>query len=314
MANDGDSILENIEQVMFPLFAVTSDAKWHPVGTAFVVATFEDGYALLFTAAHNLKYVMHLDKPYSSEHPTTPIEFLKKKANSNRVLEKTNLYALVKYDEEPFLAALYQAQTLGGSDLGAFMLRLDPRKKKAFKLRFAINSAPVELGKRLTAFGYKKMQFRWVEEPNYDENRFDIEIGYGGPGSKDGRVTQLCPKGIGINKWPGYLTNIPIDSGMSGGPLIDFDGEIPTVRGIIGADISLESNEQSVGSGIQAFASALHPILAMEFPIQVRKDGKIVPTNSILDMAANGIIQDVGEPKKHFKKFKVGENDVVGWI
>src|SRR5437867_3454174 len=67
--------LEQLEQGVLPIFAVAGDARWEPVGTAFVIAVLEPKTALLLTAAHNIRFVMGIDSPHTQHHWTVAPEF-----------------------------------------------------------------------------------------------------------------------------------------------------------------------------------------------------------------------------------------------
>lgn len=119
-----------------------------------------------------------------------------------------------------------------------------------------------------------------------------------------GSVVKKCPTGIGIHKWPGFLVSCPLDSGMSGGPLIDLSGAVPTARGIVGGDVSETAEDGTRGSGIQAFASMLWP--AMLTPTQIAleaEDGTLlVPENArLIDLVRHGLIDDLGRSQEHVR-------------
>ena len=66
---------DELEKDVLPMMAVKSDAHWHPIGTAFVVAVPDSITAFLLTAAHNLHRVLELECGPGLEHPTISPEF-----------------------------------------------------------------------------------------------------------------------------------------------------------------------------------------------------------------------------------------------
>src|SRR5207248_2873515 len=79
---------------------------------------------------------------------------------------------------------------------------------------------------------------------------------------RQGLVVERHLGGLRQFKWPVFQVDTSLDSGMSGGPILELRGNEPIVRGVICGDLTLGDNP-GVGSGAQAFATELWPTLMM---------------------------------------------------
>ena len=157
------------------------------------------------------------------------------------------------------------------------------------------------------------MEARFSSEPNYDLPRFEVTFKKSLQ-RRSGKVLRVCQQGSGIHTWPGFLVDIPLDSGMSGGVIIEAEANTPIVRGVIGGDLSESREDQASGSGAQAFCSMLWPTLATQISMDLQKeDSEPVTISRVLDLVAQGVIDDRGQPLEHFRSQASDSGYVVWW-
>jgi hypothetical protein len=305
---------DHINELVLPLFAVDKEAKWYPVGTGFVVATFGSGYALIFTASHNIHYFTRIDSKDMDAISVIPKPFQAKPKSQE--VKTTDLYALVNGPTVNFMAALIRGWTLLDTDFAVALIQADPKKPEAkFPYKFAINPTPIKTGQEILAVGYPELraQFNHTDE-DYRSQRFTVDVTFR-PDIRKGKVIQSYPEGFGIHRWPGFSVDFPLDSGMSGGPILDLSGDEPTVRGIVGGDMSIDPIDQKKGSAIQAFCSEIWPGIGLETPMSISVKGS-EPQNftMIKDLIKAGIIDDRGDSLKHYEQTPTEDGSLIRWV
>jgi len=288
-----------LEQLVLPLVAVTKDAKWHEVGTAFVIAALDPKRALLLTAAHNLKAVHRLDDP-PRHHFSTPDILLPRPAEWID-LKSTNLYGMLKSSPEMVLVDMAPSWFNWGLDAALLLATIRPELNATFTMHFPLDSRPVTVDTPVMAVGYPGMKA--TSTADYEANEFRAHVNLNLE-CRRGTVVALRPEGDTIHKWPGFLVSFALDSGMSGGPVIDLSGDAPVVRGIVGGDVG-EEEDWRPGSGAHAFVSLLWPAMitkmrATEFTFVRPDQPPLVLTDAtLLDLVRSGIVDDRGRAHEH---------------
>jgi hypothetical protein len=153
------------------------------------------------------------------------------------------------------------------------------------------------------AVGYQRMRMRFTSPPDYENENFRVEGGHLFQ-TLGGRVVSILPQGVRNHRWPGFLVDMPFNSGMSGGPVIDMSG---AVRGIVSADMSEALEDGSRGSGTQAFATMLWLAMVIETQITLcGADGSpLTPENArLLDFVRCGVVDDHGQAHDHVRVHK----------
>jgi len=297
-----------LERVVLPLIAITSDAKWHPIGTAFVVRDF-GSQPLLITATHNLKEVVRLDEPNNdSENIVCPVFRIKP---PDRVgLLKTRYYVMIEGNKGFVLAQIAKSWHLNEFDIAISVAQLEPASGAEFTSRIMLDTTPARVGENVNGIGYIGMSAKNTSD--YERDQFHVLFSKRLEG-RSGKVIDVARQGIGIHKWPGFIVDFPLDSGMSGGPILDTTGEFTVVRGVIGGDVS-EGDNAEKGSGAQAFASMLWPALATAVEIRIQDESKTVLADTIIDLVRHDLIQDRGSSLKCFSRKKVDSGELIGWV
>jgi trypsin-like peptidase len=305
-----------LQEVVLPLVAVTNDAKWHEVGTAFVIAALDSKRALLLTAAHNLKAVHQLDGP-PRHHPATPAVFLPRPQEWIN-LKTTHVYALLKSPSEMLVLEIASSWFNWGLDAALLLATIRPEQDATFAMHFPLDSRPIAVGTPVMAVGYPGMKA--TSTPEYEKNDFRAQIKLNLE-YRRGTVVALRPHGDTIHKWPGFLLSCALDSGMSGGPVIDLSGDVPLVRGIVGGDLSETVGDATRGSGAQAFVSMLWPAMITkmrqtEITVVRPNQASLVLTDaSLLEIVRAGIVDDRGRAHEHARFEELPEGGLRGfWL
>ncbi|GAB5509085.1 MAG: hypothetical protein Rhims3KO_04860 [Hyphomicrobiales bacterium] len=82
----------------------------------------------------------------------------------------------------------------------------------------------------------------------------------------DGTVLDVFEEGEALNRWPCFQVSTPFHSGMSGGAILSIakDGAV-VLCGVISSDASTKEGQEKYGSGENAIASKIYPILGLRF-------------------------------------------------
>lgn len=287
----GDSFPEQLREVVLPLFAVTTDAQWHAIGTAFVVVA-AGLNALLVTAGHNLEHFQRLALPPSRRHPSMPGIFASPEPS---IIEtKAEIYAMLRKRGKIALATYGRAFRIEGIDIALISVSLHEDDDVKFDMSFSIDSSPfMPIGLPLTAFGFRKLEAESWQD--WEKENFEARISEGELVVRTGKVLSNAEAGRG-SRFTGTYVDIPFDSGMSGGPVVEYRGDEPFVRAVITSDLSSDPKDQAAGSGQRAFASSIWMLAGIPVSgINVeRQDGNVETCQRVLDLIANGRIRDVG--------------------
>jgi len=304
-----------LQQVVLPIIAVARDGRWHPIGSAFVIAVDAPKRAFLLTAAHNLRAVLTIDRPHERRHLTMAPDF-RPRAAEWADLAATRVFVGFNRDGHMTLAEMVRGWFAEPLDVALMVVEAPPEINASLEQRLALDSRPVLPGLPVFAAGYHTMTADFAEPPDYEAQRFKVQFKFEIRTTRPGHVTSLCPQGTGIHHSPGFLVDFPFDPGMSGGPVIDLSGTEPLVRGVVGSDLSDGSEQGARGSDSRAFASTLWPAMMtqltetrLEFP-----DGAVLGPNArLIDLVARGFIDDRGQAHDHVRSLQTEEGQRLWW-
>ena len=281
------SLQEQMKRCVLPLAATTGQGEWIGLGTAFVVGVADGKTAFLLTAAHSLHYATTLD-PYLRRSAASPLPGISRAAPPQ--LGTTKVYVILS-GAPP--ARMDMAWWRDDSDIALLSVTLSDDAGTAFDVRLPIDSTPaIPVGTSVSAFGYPSFRSERVEE-DYAEQRFRARVSFDFEG-RAGEVVEHV-EAHGIHSGAGVLISCPLDSGMSGGPVVESrDGRI-VARAVVGSDLA-DGPRLAVGSGARAFAGLLLPSLGIKaayFDVYTEATGSMQdPT--ILDLVRGGVIEDLG--------------------
>lgn len=118
---------------------------------------------------------------------------------------------------------------------------------------------------------------------------------------RHGKIVGVFPSGDPhLRLGPSFQVDVPISSGMSGGPVINktFGDEV-VACGLNTSDESVSTGTGPSGSGLRAIAQMLWPCMGV--PVRnAHLDGD-VRTVRLLELARRGFIDDRGHPWDHIR-------------
>jgi hypothetical protein len=289
-------------EVVLPIVAVERDTSWHAIGTGAIVAA-DEFQAVLLTAAHTLQHVVHIDRPRPRSHPTTPPEFRPPDARTINLVS-TNIYALYDRDGECRVCPITKSWYLSGLDVAFSVVNLDHRDGLTFRHRIAVDFAEPKMGESVSAIAYTGLQA--TADGTLEQPSATVRLQ---PTWRQGQIVNVCPQGSGLCRWPCFETNIPFDSGMSGGPMVQVVGHEVVVRGIVDADLSL-GEDASKGTGLHSIAATLWPSLGTEIAVH---DGEGLKRIQLIDLIRHGKIDDRSNSTAHFSSVTDDEGQHLYW-
>ena len=282
------------KRLILPIVATCTDGHYEPIGSAFVILTAgKDAIAL--SAAHNFHYLAReVDGGHDRCDPTTPPEFRPRVQDIKfRSAEARVIYPDMQGGMHlPYISRAYVDMP---SDIAICILKIPNNfpVDLVFDHRLAINSAPPAVGTPVAAIGYAGMKALSNRMEGAERRVTHTE----NLTRRIGLITDVFLERGPLNHAPCFQCNIPFDSGMSGGPIIDLshDEQISAI-GIISSDSSHDPLSPAIGSGLRAIASTLWPALTTKMQSETL-NGMESPT--LLDFVKLGLLLDRSEPEKH---------------
>jgi hypothetical protein len=279
-----------LRRVVLPILVVERDGTIHPIGTCFVVSPTERE-ALVFTAKHNIDYIMRIDGSREMHAPTTPPEF---RVVRFRQRAWTNLRVFVGYwlpDDTMIPCDLVRAWFIDtGQDIAAALLRIPERYQATFTQRLRINSFGPVPGESVRAAGYRMLA---VDSPVRDEDGVIIAQSLSIPlHIEEAAVTRRNGNGEHhLIRWPCVELGCALDHGMSGGPIFVLQPD-----GVVVACGVVTSGSSFAPEGV---ASLIYPALS----IRLDTDSilGVGNTPSLLDCVRSGLVRDMAEAHKHVR-------------
>lgn len=275
-----------------PIVATFKYPDLEPIGTAFIIYT-EGKKAIALTAAHNFEAIARLDRPYEICHPTMPAEF-RPILRSIDFANATPRVLFPDHNGRICLPRIVRGYVLLPADIAVLTLFIQDTLPAdlVFTEKIDIDSSPPRVGLPIRMAGYCNMS----ANPHQDEiglgtrltTRFD---------PREGKIIEVFRSVGPRNKpWPCFRCDTPIDSGMSGGPILDTSGTHDVAVGVASSDSSLEPS--FAASGADAFASILWPAMTIKLE-QENLAGINGPT--LMDLARHGLITDRGMAHEHIQ-------------
>ena len=279
------------DKVLLSLIVWGPDRRAKLLGTGFIVAPF-GRQALAVSAAHNFDHAARVQTPWSVSHPTTLPEF----TLSNAVpLDCRSLRAVYSADDTVEAAMIRQVSAVPEVDIAIFAIELrDEAVGAPFTHRIDIDSRVPTPGQEIVTLGYRGMEVL-RDEPKEEDTRvlsFRIQ-----PVLRRGVVTRVHPQGDRM-RWPSFETTVPVEAGMSGGPVLWYDpdckaGAPVSACGMISRDFSCDEATMSCQIAGCSTIAMLWPALGL--PLWVRTAPDQVPERLLLhELIRRGIVQDPG--------------------
>jgi hypothetical protein len=284
---------------------IGSDRTPQPVGTASIVATIEQ-QLLILTARHNIDHIKNVDQPYGDRaHPSTP-DIFRAELSKDLFIKNTNCYLVFPSREgnkcSPVRSVAYKPEF----DIALGYCVLPDGIEPPAPL--AIDTNPPQVGMKGLAIGYVDMSAHIIQ---LDERPSDVLWQFEGQFSmSDCEVIGAEPRGSSLCRSPCFQINVPIHSGMSGGPVINFpDDTTPAVCGVLTCDLSINSDTLTKASGEKAMASALW--VAVSLSMWVGRSNGAKEEWTLLDLIKRGKIKDFGSADFDLRPTEDGRTEII---
>lgn len=292
-----------LTQIVLPIVAIFQGKYTVPMGTGFIVGTFNHAVqnrAVIATAAHVIEWAMKEDRPPPRHHPSALDEFLPKDG-SEYTWRDVKLFALITDGTGLVVnAAIDRCWYDRNRDIAfcGISVPASPELQSLlpFNRKIRLKSFGPSVGEEILTAGFpnlsdKSEAFDLIDLPH---RVFALE---GHVQLNRGKVLERFEdKGPGNQKWPCFQVDCPLPSGMSGGPVLmrhGEEGEELVACGVISSDLQAESG----ASGEHAFASIIWTSLYIETDLEVLDPETNIGSGrlNILDMIKRSIIEDIDD-------------------
>jgi len=292
--------------VVLPIVIIDSEGIPQPIGTASIVAVV-DRQILILTAKHNIDHIRKVDQPYGDgTHPSMP-DIFRRSLPNDYVTKNTQCYLVFPTKGECKYAAIHRAAYNPDFDIaiaGCVLPEgIDPPKP------LAIDTDPPHIGITGLATGYGDMTARAYagEDENSTHDRWEFE---GKLLAEHCQVIEVSPHGSTVLRSPCFQINVPIHSGMSGGPVIHFlDHGTAAIYGLLTADESGNPSRPGESNGARALASALWISVSLSMPIE--RANRTTEEWTLLDLIRKGIVKNLGTVDFKLNRTRDGRIDVI---
>lgn len=292
--------------IVVPILYRKGGGPFTQLGTGFVIAAMGN-HAVVVTAAHVLKEIAD-----RTQKAPSPALFNDGTTQIRRILagDEDEQIVLFKTEEATFQGEVTHSWGCSESDLAILCVDVDQKANQLVTNQFLISSRLPEVGSPVMIHGYFASS---------DVSAEMIPPGFEGlikqlmgelPSFMDGKVSQMVGKVVDVFhdrhilvKGPCFQIDVPINSGMSGGPVFQItEGGLPVVIGAMSSDDGTEE-DLSLGTGKSAIAASLVTLLDMElsidghFPLTYR-NASVQPTKirTLRDLFTLGVIVDSSVP------------------
>jgi Trypsin-like peptidase domain len=259
------------------------------IGTGFIIATF-GRQALAVSAAHNLVHATRIQRPWSLSHHTALAEFTIDQTNCLSV-DPTALRAVYRSGDGVDACIIGEVNFVPELDVALITVQLQTDNVREFprERMFLDTSVPMP-GREVFALGCADMAVQGHEARIDGFARWGLERRVT---LRRGIVTNVYPQGARV-PWPCFETSIPVEAGMSGGPICWLPrGSEPAVCGMISQDFSPDEARTSYCVAGCSTAAMLWPALglAVHGSIGLNAAPKRI---FLLELIQQGAVKDIG--------------------
>jgi hypothetical protein len=296
-----------LKSVVLPIIVIGPDGAAKPVGTGSIVGSLTNGQLLILTAKHNIDHIKKVDQRYGDRAHASMPDFFRAEVQKDQFVNNTECYLLFPFQKENKYSPIGKVVYAFEFDIALASCILPDGIEPPIPL--AIDTNPPQVGMQGLAVGYVDMKAHTVQllDENVRTGHWEFE---GEFTPRPCAVTKAQPHGSSLCRWPCFQINVPIHSGMSGGPVINFpDNEHPAICGILASDLSINPDAQTEASGENALASALWISVALSMPVERGNGSKEIWT--LLDLIENGIVKDFGTAHFELRATQDGRIEVI---
>jgi hypothetical protein len=211
---------------------------------------------------------------------------------------------LFSKDDKTFLGEVTHAWGCQTSDLAILCVDVAATTNARIIQQLSINSTGPQLGAKISVHGYFDIQDKSAElipaslEPLIEHSisgQLPTRLA-GQLALLKGHVVERFPDGVALVRGSCFRVNQPFNSGMSGGPIIQWINGIPAVCGVISHDDS----DNAYGTGKWAIAAELGRVLDLNltvngrYPLSYASAGvSDTPIRYLRDLVRLGVIKDL---------------------
>lgn len=285
----------DFRRAVLPIVATSTQGDFYCIGTGFIICN-RGRHALMLTAAHNLQEIERIDQPYELSHSSTPNEF-RLTPLGNNALRRTYMKVLYPTSGENEVLVLIPDAYVWPNDTAVCIVQFQEHTDQsiAFESSIVIDTTLPNIATPVWAVGYSKMEVEPTTQSNGTMLSYRRQLT-----SRPGQITQVFstngPRG---RTWPCFQTDIPFDSGMSGGPILKKVGDLFVACGVISSDLATEDSDFGMGSGHAAIASMLWPTMGITIE-KASIEGTRTPT-TLLELQRRNFIHDLGNASAHIE-------------
>jgi len=282
------------------LFREFPDGEYVHIGTGFVIAAM-GAHAVVITAAHVLLDVIQRTIPQS---PPSLFPDANRKTLSAVATKKHEHFVLFNMGSETFLGEVTHAWGCQTSDLAILCIDAPATTNTKIIHQISISSRGPQVGEKISVHGYFDIKDKSADiipsgfEPliRHSMSGQLPALVEGQMASIRGHVVERFPDGVALVRSACFRVDQPFNSGMSGGPIIQWYNDIPFVCGVISHDDS----DNAYGTGKFAIASELGTILDLnltsngQYPLSYASASvSNTPIRCLRDLAQLGVIKDL---------------------
>lgn len=301
---------ERADRALVQILLPMSDGSLHALGTGCIIRPDQGDpqsngdpnglqripAALVLTAKHIFDYIEKLDAPNQRHAATTPPEFRAPRP-TKRSLNRAVMKAVRRVNGNPYACTIETVRFLEDPDTDlalCIIVHDEPHRRLPFDSAFTLDTETPAVGSKLLALGFDRMDTIEEKEESQDSKRLLTYRVNWNRSVRECEVTAIHDGGHGIVKGPCFEVSVPLDSGMSGGPVLDR--EALTVRGIVSSGVTL------IGAEASGKASLLWPLAGLSLPTSSASANDV----GFLELLRGGVIHDLGKLHERCEVFAEG--------
>ncbi len=303
-----DDFMNRLNNGLVSFFASSPDGYTELIGSGFIILA--DGRnALVMTAAHNFHFAETIQKPRKHHHLTTLPEFQTHRGNIFSV-EREKLRAVYMSNSHVEACIIEGVSIVPELDIALCAIKFQEiYDGPGFSYNFGLDSRHPNVGDEVVALGFSRMRIetQYVSSDKmlrYFKMMQKIEM-------RKGTVTGVFQNGLRQIAWPCFETTIPIDAGMSGGPVLPFGMSNSKMNacGVISKDFSTKESFKTFLASGQSIMGMIWPSVVLPFRCVFNEGGSPTETN-LFDLIKRGIIIDAGDAGQNIT-FRCNNNGVL---
>lgn len=260
------------------------------IGTGFLVAAI-GRKALALTAAHNFRQAARVQRPWTTQHPTTPAEFTLRRPQTLSTRPK-DIRAVYFDKSQVDMCIIGEVSAVDGMDIALFTIALQEHvDDNLLKSRFPLDMKKPRRGQRVCILGYADMSLSvdGLEQETRIQMARRLAL-------RQGVITGVYSTGLRQYQWPCFETTIPIHPGMSGSPVIWFaeDGAPAVSCGVACVDFSPDAAWDDYRVAGHSICAQLWPAAGLSVYATLPGQTQQRKT-TVLDFIRHQVIDDRGD-------------------